>query len=187
MKKTTLVGAALIAGMFSVGANAEGIYGSAQVAMTNIDSDGGADYDSGYSLVINGGMGLEEMIDFEGISVEVELTKSLVSPELTFQGGKAEVSHWSVGGYAAYTYPINDEIGIKGKLGFTHIASSSTATGFPDEDDSDQGISFGVAVTYAINDEMSAILEYSRTNLEDQGVDSSMSHFGVGVSMPFDM
>jgi len=174
MKKNTSIGLAMLIALSSSATFAEEYTGSVQIAsakMKDID-------DRGITAIVSGGMKLDDIIDMEGFSAEAEISKSITSPSYSIGSTSIDISYWSLGGYGAYTHPINDEITVKGRLGLVYVSSEASGGGFS-ADDSNTELAFGVTGTYAFKDDMDIIAEF--TKIDD------LSHIGIGIAMPFEM
>jgi len=189
MKKSTSIGLAMLIALSSSATFAEEYTGSAQIASSKIKNVD----DRGFTAIVSGSMKLDDMIDMEGFSAEAEFSKSLTTPAGSSASGggttiKSETSYWSLGAYGAYTYPVNDEISVKGRVGLVYLSmsfdSSCSGTGCAffsssSASDSETELAFGVTGTYAFKDDMDIIAEFTKID--------QLSHIGIGVAMPFEL
>ena len=209
MNTKKITGTLFLIGTLCGNAHAAGFYASAQAASANITADTGPSIDSGYVLIVNGGMSLADQTGLKGLGVEAEIGKSISSPSQsateqvtstsTFTV-KGEYSYLTLGAYGTYTLPIMDKFSIKGKLGLVHTSLdtkfSDSCTGMSQAtcdagfaalgetgtvSDSGSGLAFGASASYAFANNMSAIVEVTRINNSS----SHFVHIGAGVSMLF--
>lgn len=73
----------------------------------------------------------------------------------TFTGGDATDSAMAL--HAVYTYPVNEQISVLGKIGFSSITEKVNSSGFPpfvpatSTSSSSSGVSYGIAGQYSVN------------------------------------
>jgi len=174
MKKNTSIGLAMLIALSSSATFAEEYTGTAQIASAKLkDVD-----DRGITAIASGAMKLDDYIDMEGFSAEAEISKSITSPSYSIGNNSIDISYWSLGGYGAYTYPVNDEISVKGRLGLVYISTEASSGGFSNDDSSTE-LAFGVTGSYAFKDDMNIIAEFTKID--------ELSHIGIGVAIPFEM
>ena len=161
--------------LLTVGSMAGDMYGSIGTAFTSVSG-----YDSGVSAVATAGMKLDKIMPNFG--VEVELSKTLVDPSMSFFGGSLDTSILNVGTYAVYYVEVpNSSLVIKPRLGlnyqnWTGSYSDDGYIGNFDVAASDTALSYGVGVTYPLGN-LNIYADYT-----DEG---DSTNIGVGVGMAF--
>lgn len=180
MKKVVAAAVGAVAMMGAVSsANAAG-YAGVQLGM--VDASG---LDAGTSIIGTYGVPMPEVNEY--FSIEGEISKVLGKPEHseTFFGNTytTELDYWTIAGYAALAYPLNDKFSIRGKIGLLYESIKVTAK----EDlfgtsvsasDSDIGLAFGFGATYAVSPTMNAIAEFSQ-------IESDITTLSAGVQFKF--
>jgi opacity protein-like surface antigen len=145
-------------------------YVGAQLAISDIDG-----FDNGLALVLNAG---KELNNLPGLAVEGELTTTVSSPEADIGGISAEASYWTLAGYGVYTIPLNQQVGLRGKVGALYENVDVDVSGAGDESDDEFGLSLGVGATFRMSPKMNLIAEYTR-------IEEDVNHLSAGVQFRF--
>ncbi len=154
-------------------------YGSIGLAMT----DPTGSWDSGISVVLTGGMKLDNV--FPNLAAEVEISQTISDPSYTWSGYgysyDVDVSILGIGAYAVYNFQVpNTPIVIKPRLGLNHqrwsIGGRTTGWGGAGSDGSDIELSFGVGANYALPNGLMVYADFT-----DKG-DSNNIGAGIGKS-----
>jgi len=123
--------------------------------------------DAGLALVVNAGMPLNNVdIKVGKLGVEGELTQSILG--LSPNRGGSDIYFTTVGGYATYTYDINNQFYAKGRAGIVYYNPSKSYV----DDGIDPSVSAGVGYKY--NHDLSLYTEITKTD--------ELTNLAVGVS-----
>ena len=138
-------------------------------------------YDDGMGLNVRGATALPGVLN-DGVpgavSLEGELTRSLVSPEHslppTATGDSVAVDITTLGGYGVYTYPAQ-RFRLRGRFGliYENIAADD---GY--HDDSEVGLSLGFGAGYMVTGRVEVAANY--TYIEDD-----VEHLGINALYHF--
>ncbi|MBI3562281.1 MAG: outer membrane beta-barrel protein [Gammaproteobacteria bacterium] len=153
---------------------APGDYLNAQLAISDVTG-----FNSGLSLAATYGHPLASV--HKNLSFEAEFTSSVTKPETNdFFLGKINVSYYTLAGYGVYAQPINDKLGIRGRIGvlYEHVTVSQGGFSGFSGSGTDTGISLGGGITYAIDNKMNFIAEYTI-------IESDISHLSAGIQYKF--
>ena len=156
-----LIGSLSIAGSGITLGNELVDYVGGGIAIQDVDG-----FDDGLALVLNAGKNLPNVN--ENFFLEGEFTYTLDSPEWK----TTELDLLTLGGYAVFLLPLDDQFNLKGRAGLAYIDVDVNSGG----GDSDIELSFGFGAEYALNDTMKITLDY--THLE-----SHISHLGFGIKV----
>ena len=176
-----LLSTVAISAVLSTGAIAGDIYGSVGAALTTLSA-----YDSGVSIVGTAGMKLDNILP--NFAVEVELSQTVVDPSASWAWSDLDMSIFGVGAYAVYNFKIpNTPITIKPRLGLNYEnISYDYANNYSryrndiyrwEADYSDTSLSYGLGVTYPLNNKLTVYADYT-----DKGISDNI---GVGIGMSF--
>ena len=158
MKKilSTVAAATLIA-TSSFALDTDKLYGEAALAIESIDG-----FDSGTAVVLTAGVPVMEKGEAGpgALAVEVDMSFDLTSPSTTIFSTEVENSLFTLGGYAAYTYDINDKAYVKPRLGLIYI-SEEASTGTLSVSSTTMGLAMGVKAGYKINEKIDAVVGYN--------------------------
>lgn len=122
-------------------------------------------------------------------SIEAEFSTTVDNPSTTanYGGGfydKWELSYYTLAGYAAYTYPVNQSVGIYGRAGLLYEdvtvknCDNYAYYGCVEASESDFGLSFGLGANVAISNSLDFTAGYTV-------VESDISHLSAGVQFRF--
>jgi len=153
-------------------------YAGAGLAVESVDG-----LDSGISLVLNGGMTLDDVLDDVNVgpgtlAVEGEFSYSVIAPSYsTWWGSSIDVTYMTLGAYAAYIYDINKEFYVKPRAGLTLVSGSVSGGGSVTDD----GIKLAVGVGggYKLNKQMNVFADLNMISFGD------MMHLTAGVEYHF--
>ena len=155
-------------------------------AMASVALESANTYDSGFAIILGGGLPVVEAgkVGPGTIAVEAELTYSLVAPSYTWGNETSEWTTMSVGAYGAYIFNIDKQFFVKPRAGLVYRSYSyswngNTTWGGYDGSTSDIGIAFGVQGGYKLNKQLDIIVGY---NLLDG---SDLTHLSAGVQYHF--
>lgn len=164
-----LAAACLVFGASSLATAAESKYFHVQGAIADVDGFS----DTGIAVIGTLGVPLPGVSPY--FAVEGEAAFSLVDPSHKVAGIDIDASYFSLGGFAALNYPIDDAWTVRGRVGLVYLDAEASA-GSISVSDSDINLSLGGGALYKINDRMSVIGEI--TLIDD------LTHIGAGVQMP---
>jgi hypothetical protein len=109
-------------------------------------------YDTGMSLVLNGGVSLSDVEVQDGnIGLETELTYTIVSPSV----GNVDAEAMTLAGYATYFNNISSQLYTKARLGLAYVS--------PDNAFADDTIapSAGLGLGYKHDESMNFYVDYT--------------------------
>jgi len=159
-----------LSALLSTGVMAGDIYGSVGAAVTTASG-----FDSGVSIVATAGMKLDRVTP--NFAVEVEVSQTVVDLSVSGLTSDWDMSILGVGAYAVYNFPIpNSPITVKPRLGLNYQSWSFDHAGWQ-SDASDTSLSYGVGVTYPINEKLTAYVDFT-----DKG---DSNNIGAGIGMSF--
>ena len=145
-------------------------YMGTQLAISDVDG-----FDNGLSLVVTGG---KELATVPGLALEGEFSTTISKPEAEIGGVNADVSYWTLAGYGAYSFPVSQQVAIRGRLGLLYENVDVNVTGASVDDDDEFGVSLGLGATFQVSPRINAIAEYTR-------VEEDVNHLSAGVQFRF--
>jgi opacity protein-like surface antigen len=136
------------------------------------DVDG---FDGGLALVLNAG---KEFRGMPGFAVEGEVTTTIDNPDAELGGASGDVSYWTLGGYGAYTIPLGQQFGVRGRLGavFEDVDVDSNVGG--GGSDQEFNLSVGVGANFDVSKQLAVTADYTR-------IEEDINHYGIGVKFNF--
>ena len=168
MKKVLLsaVSAALIA-TSSFALDTTGIHTSVGLAYQSV-----TDADSGMALVVNVGKDFNNLQLGQGkLGIEGEVTRSIVKPSIY----NIDLTITTFAVYATYKYNFSSNLYLKPRLGILHESVSVDNSSY---DGTDTGLSYGIALGYDINNNISAYIDWTK-------IESDVSNLTIGASYSF--
>ncbi|MFO7594109.1 MAG: outer membrane beta-barrel protein [Pseudomonadota bacterium] len=154
-------------------------YAKAQLAISDVDGFG-----NGLALVGTYGMKLPQV--HQNFSVEGELTTTIVNPDTSVFGHSLEASYYSLGAYAVYTHPINQQVELYGRGGLLYLHTSIdyyTVDWFgraqvesSSDNDIEPTIGFGTNISFMEGFDFTAGATI---------ISSDITHLGAGVQFKF--
>lgn len=165
---TTLAAAALLVASPLAAAQQQSPvdYMNTQIALALVE-----DMEDPFTLVVTGGKRFRNIAP--NFSAEVEFTDSITAAQST----GVSASYWSLGGYGAMTFPIDDRLSARARAGLRYIKSYANG-----RKKSDFGPSFGVGVSYRYAANLSFVGEFTYMGKVD---DTSINHLSAGVQFHF--
>lgn len=148
-------------------------YGGAQLAISDVDG-----YDNGLALVVSAGMNLNPERR-GGFGIEGELTTTLSKPEVKVSNASAELSYFTIAGYGVYAVPVDQNFGVRGRLGLLYENLNSDTLGpISGKDGDDFSGSFGIGATYRFTHNLNGIAEYTY-------IEKDINHLSAGIQLRF--
>jgi opacity protein-like surface antigen len=147
-------------------APAEGAFYVGVVTADTVLDDNAVALKGGYNY------GLESLM--AGLSLDSELTMSIVDAEQEFAFDTAEVSYWSAGSFARYTYGLDaiaPGLEVYGRAGLVYVdvELDSASTGTISDDSFEFG--YGAGLSYQVASQVSVYADYtSITDLDEASV-----------------
>jgi len=148
-------------------------YGVASVALESATG-----YDSGFALIVGGGLPVVEAgkVGPGTIAVEAELSYSVVAPSV----GQWELTAMTAGAYGAYIFDIDKQFFVKPRAGLVYRSYSYSWNGNSSwGSTSDIGVAFGVQGGYKLNEQLDIIVGYNFIDGSD------LTHLNAGVQYHF--
>lgn len=118
------------------------------------------------AMVLAGTLGTDLSQIYPGLGAEGELTITATDAESEYFGSTIEASYFSLGGYATYTYSLDNEIKgleVLGRLGLTYTdveVSANNGSYSASADGSGIDIAVGVGARYALRDNLAIVGRY---------------------------
>jgi len=147
-------------------------YAGVKIGQMMIDAGG---YDDATNVGLVFGATLNE-VQAGSLSIEGELTFSLVEGDVSFFGFDGDWDVLTLAGYGVYR--SNGQLYFKGKAGLLYEDVSVNVSGLPGVSGDDIGLSFGIGGGYKLNEKMNLELEYTI-------IESDLDFLSVGLNMIF--
>ncbi len=128
----------------AMGADDDKTYYTAQLGLSSLDR-----YANGISFVGTVGYKLPQY--HKQLSVEGEFSTALMNPST----GSSNASYYAAGGYAAFTFPIDNKLNVRARAGLNYYSPSVTSTGL--------ALGLGAGITYNYDAGRRIIGEFTQT------------------------
>lgn len=168
LTKTLLATALLSSGAM---ATEVGFYAGGGLALEAVPD--AADWKMGAGVVLRGGITLDAVL--QNFAAEVEITKSVIDPKLSFKGNASRdnVNVTTLAAYAVYRIPVVDRFYVKPRFGVI----------FPNLGDDvvnsrDITFSSGIGAGYEVIDHLDVYIDYTVLG-------ESITNYGAGVEWHF--
>ena len=103
----------------------------------------------------------------EYFSTEAEVAIGVVDDDVA--GADVELN-WQAGAFVRGRYPVNEQLSVHARVGYTHAQAEASAAGASAEDD-DGGVGYGVGGEWMVRDRHGVRLDYTRHEF-DEAVDN---------------
>ena len=180
MKKLT--SALLATVVLSSGAMATdvGFYAGGGLAFEAVPNNG-QDWKMGLGVVLRGGMTLDSVL--EGLGAEVELSKSVIDPQVDYKGannGRDKVNVTTFATYAVYRIQVIDQFYVKPRFGliFPNLGGAEYWSGDTVVNSRDVTFSSGIGAGYTVMDHLDVYVDYTV-------IGESITNYGAGVEYHF--
>ncbi|MGB6018920.1 MAG: outer membrane beta-barrel protein [Sulfurimonadaceae bacterium] len=177
MKKLT--SALLATAVLSSGVMATevGFYAGGGLAFEAVPDYG--DWKMGLGVVLRGGMTLDAVL--ENFGAEVELTKSVIDPKLTYKSASQDnVNVTTLATYAVYRIPVGNKFYVKPRFGiiFPNLGGEEYSNGDNVVNSRDITFSSGIGGGFTVMDHMDVYIDYTV-------IGESITNYGAGVEYHF--
>ena len=153
-----------------------GFYAGGGLALEAVPNYG--DWKMGLGVVLRGGMTLDSVL--ENFGAEVELTKSIVDPKVSYTGVNDKVNVTTLAAYAVYRIPVTKKIYVKPRFGiiFPNLGGAETSSGDNIVNSRDVTFSSGIGGGFTVMDHLDIYVDYTVLG-------ESVTNYGAGVEYHF--
>ena len=178
MKKLTTALLATAVLSSGVMATEVGFYAGGGVAFEAVPDS--QDWKMGLAAVIRGGMTFDGLL--ENFAAEVELTKSVVDPEVSYDNilGRDKVNVMTLATYAVYRIPVGGKFYVKPRFGFIipNLGGAETQNGDSVVNSRDVTFSSGIGGGFSVMESLDVYIDYTV-------IGESITNYGAGVEYHF--
>ena len=179
MKKLTTALLATAVLSSGVMATEVGFYAGGGVAFEAVPSNS-QDWKMGLAAVFRGGMTFDGLL--ENFAAEVELTKSVIDPEVDYTGtvGGDKVNVTTFATYAVYRIPVAGKFYVKPRFGliFPNLGGAEYWNGDSVVNSRDVTFSSGIGGGFSVMEHLDVYIDYTV-------IGESITNYGAGVEYHF--
>ncbi len=179
MKKLTTALLATAVLSSGVMATEVGFYAGGGAAFQAVPSNS-QDWKMGLGAVVRGGMTFDGLL--ENFAAEVELTKSVIDPEVSYDivPGRDKVNVMTLATYAVYRIPVGGKFYVKPRFGFIFPNLGGTEYWNGDSVVNSRDITFssGIGGGFSVLESLDIYIDYTV-------IGESITNYGAGVEYHF--